>query len=633
MRENEGQLKDINNEKARIRARYKGIDPSELDVIPAAPQENFYEDKREKRVAVYARVSTDDPRQTSSYELQKNHYMDVVSNHPGWKLVDIYADEGISGTSLQHRDAFIRMISDCQAKKIDLIVTKSVSRFARNVLDCIGYVRQLAAMQPPIGIFFETENIYTLNSNSEMSLSFISTLAQEESHNKSEIMNASIEMRFKRGIFLTPPLLGYDHDEDGNLVINDEEAKTVRLIFFMYLYGYTCAQIAETLTKLGRRTKKNNTSWSPSTILQILQNERHCGDVLARKTWTPNYLNHKSKKNKQDRNQYRKRNHHNPIISRDDFIAVQHLISNARYGNKGILPELQVILDGALKGFVSVNPRWAAFKSEDYQAASASVYEEINETHVENIEVEVKSGDFDLRGFEIARSQFFDTARKICVTFSTDYFQFSTECVRKLEKAIYIEMLVHPHEHLLAVRRCTKETRNAIRWALVEDGQYYPRNISCAAYIETLYRIFGWTLGCRYRVRGLHRQKDHESVIIFDVRETEMFIPQTVLGSGQDDSSKDDLLPGDVRPFTVGPKKDIMAYPTAWADSFGSNFYRHAQARELATIDREGVWKVNEEGQPFGDSLGLNVTTTEVVSNEIKQMIYDMKQEESGDGE
>ncbi len=633
MRENEGQLKDINNEKARIRARYKGIDPNELDVIPAAPQENFYEDKREKRVAVYARVSTDDPRQTSSYELQKNHYMDVVSNHPGWKLVDIYADEGISGTSLQHRDAFIRMISDCQAKKIDLIVTKSVSRFARNVLDCIGYVRQLAAMQPPIGIFFETENIYTLNSNSEMSLSFISTLAQEESHNKSEIMNASIEMRFKRGIFLTPPLLGYDHDEDGNLVINDEEAKTVRLIFFMYLYGYTCAQIAETLTKLGRRTKKNNTSWSPSTILQILQNERHCGDVLARKTWTPNYLNHKSKKNKQDRNQYRKRNHHNPIISRDDFIAVQHLISNARYGNKGILPELQVILDGALKGFVSVNPRWAAFKSEDYQAASASTYEEINETHVENIEVEVKSGDFDLRGFEIARSQFFDTARKICVTFSTDYFQFSTECVRKLEKAIYIEMLVHPHEHLLAVRRCTKETRNAIRWALVEDGQYYPRNISCAAYIETLYRIFGWTLGCRYRVRGLHRQKDHESVIIFDVRETEMFIPQTVLGSGQDDSSKDDLLPGDVRPFTVGPKKDIMAYPTAWADSFGSNFYRHAQARELATIDREGVWKFNEEGQPFGDSLGLNVTTTEVVSNEIKQMIYDMKQEESGDGE
>jgi len=633
MKESNAPMKDSENEKERIRARYKGIDPNELDIIPALPQENFYEDKREKRVAVYARVSTDDPRQTSSYELQKNHYMDVVSHRPGWNLVNIYADEGISGTSLQHRDAFIRMIGDCHAGKIDLIVTKSVSRFARNVLDCIGYVRQLAALKPPIGIFFETENIYTLNSNSEMSLSFISTLAQEESHNKSEIMNASIEMRFKRGIFLTPPLLGYDRDEEGNLVINDEEAKTVRLVFFMYLYGYTCTLIAETLTKLGRRTKKNNTSWSPSTILQILQNERHCGDVLARKTWTPNYLNHKSKKNKQDRNQYRKRNHHEAIISRDDFIAVQHLISNARYGNKGILPELQVVHDGALKGFVSVNPRWAAFRANNYRAASDSVYDEVSELPSESFEVEAKTGDFDLRGFEIARSQFFDTARKICVTFSTDYFQFSTECIRKLEKALYIEMLVHPREHLLAVRRCSKETRNAIRWANVDDGQQYPRNINCAAYIETLYTIFGWNLGCRYRVRGLHRQKDHESVIIFDMRETEMFIPRTVLESDQNESSRDELLPDDVQPFTAGPKKDIMAYPTAWADNFGSNFYRHAQARELAAIDPDGTWNVSEEGQPFSDSLGLNVTSKDVVGSQIKQIIYDMRQEVPRDGE
>ena len=248
------------------------------------------------------------------------------------------------------------MIADCHAGKIDLIVTKSVSRFARNVLDCIGQVRELAALHPPIGVFFETENIYTLNSNSEMSLSFISTLAQEESHTKSEIMNSSIEMRFKRGIFLTPPLLGYDQDEDGNLIINEEEAKTVRLIFFMYLYGYTCQEIADQLTTLGRKTKKGNTVWSHGSVLGILQNERHCGDVLARKTWTPSYLDHKSKKNRQDRNQYRKRDHHEPIISRDDFIAVQRLISNAKYGNKGILPELTVISNGILRGFVSINP-------------------------------------------------------------------------------------------------------------------------------------------------------------------------------------------------------------------------------------------------------------------------------------
>lgn len=373
MRESEEKLEATSDQKSRIRERYKGIDEDQLDVIPAIPTEDFYKPNSIKRVAVYARVSTDDPRQTSSYELQKNHYTDLVNRREDWKLVDIYADEGISGTSLKHRDSFIRMIADCKAGKIDLIVTKSVSRFARNVLDCIGYVRQLAAMSPPIGVFFETENIYTLNPNSEMSLSFISTLAQEESHNKSEIMNASIEMRFKRGIFLTPVLLGYDQDSDGNLIVNEDEAKIVRLIFFMYMYGYTCTYIAKTLEKLECKTKRGNITWSASTVLQILQNERHCGDVLARKTWTPNYLDHKSKKNNYDRNQYRQKNHHEAIISRDDFIAVQRMIQNAKYGNKHILPELQVIKEGGLAGFVSVNPRWAGFKPDDYREASRSV--------------------------------------------------------------------------------------------------------------------------------------------------------------------------------------------------------------------------------------------------------------------
>ena len=212
MKETEEHLKNVEEQKRKIRERYVGLAEGELDVIPAIPAEDFYDETSRKRVAVYARVSTDDPRQTSSYELQKNHYTDMVNRRSDWDLAEIYADEGISGTSLQHRDAFKRMIEDCKAGKIDLIVTKSVSRFARNVIDCIGYVRDLKAMNPPIGVFFETENIFTLNANSEMSLSFIATLAQEESHNKSEIMNSSIEMRFKRGIFLTPVLLGYDQD-------------------------------------------------------------------------------------------------------------------------------------------------------------------------------------------------------------------------------------------------------------------------------------------------------------------------------------------------------------------------------------------------------------------------------------
>ena len=139
MNENEQKTGIISDQKLKIRERYKGISIEELDVIPALPQENIFTTEKEQKVAVYARVSTDDPRQTSSYELQKNHYHDVISRSPNWRLIGIYADEGISGTSLQHRDAFKHMIDDCKNGGIDLIVTKSVSRFARNVVDCIGY--------------------------------------------------------------------------------------------------------------------------------------------------------------------------------------------------------------------------------------------------------------------------------------------------------------------------------------------------------------------------------------------------------------------------------------------------------------------------------------------------------------
>mgnify|MGYP002232829582 FL=1 len=276
--------------KEKIRARYKGVDRSELEFIPAKQKEKLFEDTGTKRVCAYCRVSTDDINQTSSYELQKNHYEDMIKEHQGWELVGIYADEGISGTSLQHRDEFNQMIEDCKAGKIDLIVTKSVSRFARNIVDCIAKVRELANMRPQVGVFFETEHIYTLDNTSEMMLAVLSAAAQEESHTKSEIMNISIEQRFSRGIFLTPKLLGYDIGEDGNLVINEEEAETVRLCYYLFLNGFPTAEIADILTQLKRKTKPGNTKWSSSSIVSLLRNERYCGDVLSRKTFTPNYL-------------------------------------------------------------------------------------------------------------------------------------------------------------------------------------------------------------------------------------------------------------------------------------------------------------------------------------------------------
>lgn len=617
MNENEHKAGSVADQKNKIRERYKGVSLDELDVIPALPQEDIFAVENEQRVAVYARVSTDDPRQTSSYELQKNHYHDVISKSPNWKLVQIYADEGISGTSLQHRDQFKLMIEDCKQGKIDLIVTKSVSRFASNVVDCIGYVRELLALPHPVGVFFETERLNTFDPKSEMVLSFMATLAQEESHTKSEIMNASIEMRFRRGIFLTPILLGYDHDEDGNLVINEEEAKIVKLIFMMYLNGCTCQEIADTLTELGCMTKKGNTVWSPGSILQILQNERHCGDVLAHKTYTPNYLNHKSKKNMQNRPQYRKRNHHEAIISRDDFIAVQRLISNAKYGNKGLLPELKVIPEGVLKGFVSINPRWAGFKEDDYINASASVYNGTEQTSASSAPVEVQSGDFDLRGYEIARSQFFDSTDRITVTFSQGDIRFSCPAVRKLESTL-VELLMHPQKQILAVRTAGKECRNAMQWSKKKSGISFPRGISGTAFLSTLYSLLGWKDDCRYRITGIKRGKGNDAILLFNLTEPEIFIPNdTVSSLPESDTS--------VKPFTDSNRRNVRAYPPDWADTFGSNYYSHAQAQELAGFGKGMEPDISHASVIYKDS-DIQVTSKDDIERNIEQIMSDMKE-------
>ena len=231
-------------EKVRRRIRVQ-VDPDNYEYVPEKKPVDYYNDEVHSRVAIYVRVSTDDIRQTTSYELQKKYYEEFVVRHPNWTLVRIYADEGISGTSLAHRDEFNEMIKDSKAGKIDLIITKSVSRFARNVTDFIGTVRSLSELKNPVGVFFESECIYSLNDDSQMALSFHATMAEEESHTRSRSMETSLRMRLDHGIPLTPKLLGFSHDADGNLVINEDEAPTVKLAFYMYLFGFSTQQIAD----------------------------------------------------------------------------------------------------------------------------------------------------------------------------------------------------------------------------------------------------------------------------------------------------------------------------------------------------------------------------------------------------
>ena len=615
MQDNEKNL-DNDQVKKKIRERYKGVSEDVLDVIPAVPQEDFYRSENHKRVAVYARVSTDDPNQTSSYELQKNHYEDLVNRRTNWELVDIYADEGISGTSLQHRDNFLRMIDDCRLGKIDLIVTKSVSRFARNIIDCIGYVRQLKAEEPPIGVFFETENIYTLDENSEMSLSFIATLAQEESHTKSEIMNASVEMRFKRGIFLTPKLLGYDHDEDGNLVINEDEAKTVRLIFFSYLYGYSSQQIADALTDLERLTKRGNDVWSSGSVLQILSNERYCGDVLARKTFTPNYLNHKSKKNNHDRNQYRQKDHHEAIISREDFFAVQKLIRNAKYRNKGYFPEMPVVKTGYLKGYVVVHPKWAGFTVEDYYMASNSVYDGVKSVPSRRLEVKLEKGNIDLRGYELVRSQFMSPLGRISVSISPIKMVFSKSALIKLPNVKKIEILVSPIQKLIAIRKAELNSRYSLEWSKHTEKGVQPKVISGAAFIPTLYKLFSWNTDVQYKINGAAYKFEDDTILIFCIDDATLYIDKNDFN----DSDSDGVYV--TEKATNRRRRRITAYPKEWADSFGEEYYRCKAKEDQITLDQKEKG-LNAEQVTYSSDEG-NVTTPEKAANEIKEILEDL---------
>lgn len=602
----------------KVKRRYKvTVDPNNYLYIPAKKQPDYYDDEAELRVAIYVRVSTDDIRQTTSYELQKNYYEEFVTRHPNWTLVKIYADEGISGTSLKHRDEFNKMISDCRAGKIDLIITKSVSRFARNVEDFIGTVRSLAELKPRVGVFFEAEAIFSLNDDSQMALTFQATMAEEESHTRSRSMETSLRMRLDHGIPLTPKLYGYTHDEEGNLQINPEEAPTVKLMFFMYLYGYSTQQIANTLIEQERLSYFGKLCWTSSSITSILRNERHCGDVLTRKTYTENYRTHRTLKNCGERPQSWYFNHHTAIVSRDDFNAVQRMLDNAKYGNKSILPELRVIDSGVLKGFVTINPRWAGFKESDYLNAAQSVYsmlpnDEPIRTESDELTFEVSAGDFDLRGFEITRSEFFGPYTYPTVTFADRKLKFNTECIKKFGSKNYVELLINPVEQKFAVRPTDSSNRNGVLISKNHGGKFKSIDISSTAFSNTVFSLFGWNTDCKYRMIGTLCEGEGELAFIFDVVDSEAYFKSYVLPNKESDDDR----ANNVQPL-IPVGKHIRAIPEQWTNTFGKEFYLHEQPLSALASMTKSDWELRIKGRLFDTGQRLKVTDFD----ELKQYI------------
>jgi len=610
-------------QKDRIRQRVRvQVDENNYRYYPERKDPNYYDNDVAQRVGVYVRVSTDDVRQTTSYELQKKYYEDFVIRHPKWELVGIYADEGISGTSLKHRDEFNRMIADCRAGKIDLIITKSVSRFARNVVDFLGMVRMLSERFPPIGVFFEAENIFSLNETSNMALSFQATMAEEESRNKSRSMETSLRMRLDHGLPLTPKLLGFTHNDDGKLIPDPETAHIPKLMFYMYLYGYSTKQIADTLTELGKKTYKGNAKWTANGVATTMRNERYCGDVYTRKTYTPDVLSHRSVKNRGERPRSHYYDEHDAIISHDDFIAVQHMLKNAKYGNKSILPELRVIPNGLLKGYVIINPRWSGFKELEYLKASASVYtkEELDAVNSE-VCIEVEAGDFDMRGFEIAHTDLFDVGHVPFVSLSDKEIKFSAECVRRMNSDVYVELLVHPTQQKLAIRPTSKDNRNAVIWAKTFGDKKYPRQISCAAFFHTLFSLFGWNPGYKYRMYSSLVKNGTEEVYIFNAKEaTILFQPHDI------QRPNDTHSPESIQPMNKVYNR-VVGVPASLTDTFGNDFYLERPFSVLAKQTRE-EWQLHVEGQLCNIGMKLHVTDYDTLRSFIQQELGDWKPQE-----
>ncbi|WP_297418967.1 recombinase family protein [Clostridium sp.] len=274
-------------------------------------------------MAAYCRVSTDQLEQLSSYEAQVNYYTNFINNSSEYELAGIFADEGISGTNTKKREQFNKMIEECKKGKIDVIITKSISRFARNTLDCLNYVRMLKELG--IGVIFEKENINTLDAKGEVLLTILSSLAQDESRSISENSTWGIRRRFEQGKIIVNhnKFLGYDKDKNGNLIIDEKQAKIVQRIYKDYLNGKGTNRIARELEEDGINGWNGKVKWYESTIRGILTNEKYKGDALLQKTYTVDFLTKKRVENNGEVPQYYVEESHPAIINKEMWEAVQ----------------------------------------------------------------------------------------------------------------------------------------------------------------------------------------------------------------------------------------------------------------------------------------------------------------------
>lgn len=320
------------------------INQKEITVIPPKERHDKHirVEQKQLRVAAYCRVSTRFEQQENSYEAQVKYYTEKIAANPKWSFAGIYADQGKPATSTKQRDSFNGMITDCYDGKIDMILTKSISRFARNTVDFLRIIRELKERQ--IRIVFEKENIDTMDSTGELLITILSSQAQEESRNLSENTRWGIARKFEQGIVQVNHMkfMGYTKDANGNLIIVPEEAEIVQKIFDLYLQGLGTYRIAKELETQRIRTTTGNVKWNSGTINKMLKCEKYIGDAMLQKTYTVDFLSKKRVVNDGIVKRYYIKNNHEPIITREQYYQVQEelkrrnnkMMKGTRYSSK-----------------------------------------------------------------------------------------------------------------------------------------------------------------------------------------------------------------------------------------------------------------------------------------------------------
>ncbi len=345
-----------------------------VTVITPERKEYAYQEAQKVRVAAYCRVSTAEEAQVGSFEMQVQHFTSLIETNPQYEMVKIYTDEGISGTSKEKRKGFTEMIEDARAGKIDLILTKSISRFGRNIVDILTTLQELSSLPHPVAVNFESEGINTSDGKNKLIISILSALAELESQQKSIAIKEGIRYRMQEGLykFSVHNTLGYYRDYSGRVKIEPAEAEIVRYIYDNFLEGAGMHEIADSLTKQGIHSPRGMERWIPRTISNILRNEKYCGDVLYQKTYTKDYLTHRSVKNRDLLTQWHWENDHPAIIKREDWNRVQELLRSGRGRIRKPVIEIKRrftvarVKSGALRGYFLLDMNWTKEEREKF---------------------------------------------------------------------------------------------------------------------------------------------------------------------------------------------------------------------------------------------------------------------------